>query len=293
MSKKTKTDSPKKEPPKAPKGMRDIIGSKFFEYQGFFEKAAEIAIYYGFTPIETPFLEQEDVFVRGMGEMTDVVEKELYSLKTKGGDRLALRPEFTAGIMRAYVENGMQSLPQPVMLYSFGSIFRHDRPQKGRFRDPRQFDWEIIGSEKSINDAMVMHMAYMILKEVGVPNVNFEVNSVGDKECRVVFRRELTNYYKKHINELCRDCLRRLKDNPLRLLDCKTCAAFREGAPSPISFLCEECKHHFKEVLEYLEALKIPYTVNNWLVRGFDYYTRTAFEIFATPEEEPRVSPPA
>src|SRR3989344_4035409 len=286
MLNKVKTESQKKENPRAPKGMRDIIGEKFFEYQGFYEKAAEVAIYYGFTPIETPFLEQEEVFTRTAGEASDIVEKELYSLKTKGGDRLALRPEFTAGVMRAYMENGMQSLPQPVMLYSFGPVFRHDRPQRGRFRDPRQFNLEILGSDKSISDAMTIHVIYMILREVGVPNISFEVNSVGDKECRGIFRRELTNYYKKHLGELCRDCLRRLKDNPLRLLDCKTCTSLKEGAPSSISFLCEECKRHFKEVLEYLEALGIPYTVNNWLVRGFDYYTRTAFEVFSLPNEE-------
>lgn len=286
-SPKTKEKKEGKDVFAAPKGMRDLIGEDFFKYQGFFEKAAEIALYYGFGPIETPMLEETDVFIRSVGESSDIVEKELYSLRTKGGDHLALRPEFTAAIMRAYLEHGMQSWPQPVQLYTFGPLFRHDRPQKGRYRDHRQFDIEIIGSEKSMTDAMVIHIIHMILEEVGVPNINFEINSLGDKECRGNFRRELVNYYKKHLAEVCSDCTRRFKENPLRLLDCKNekCQPIKEGAPDPVSSLCDECRKHFKEVLEYVEALGVPYSMNRHLVRGLDYYTRTTFEIFSIPEE--------
>src|SRR3989344_8684286 len=140
----------------------------------------------------------------------------------------------------------MQSLPQPVSLYTFGTFYRHDKPQRGRYRELRQFDFEILGTEKSIADAMVIHITLTILKEVGLENISLEINSIGDKDCRPAFRRELAAYYRKHISELCKDCHRRLKDNPLRLLDCKVCVALQADAPTSIAFLCEACKRHFK-----------------------------------------------
>ncbi|HEY4504380.1 MAG TPA: histidine--tRNA ligase [Candidatus Paceibacterota bacterium] len=268
-------------PYQSPKGMRDLIGEEYYAFQGFAEKAAEVAIYYGFTPIETPILEQEEVFVRGLGETTDTVAKELYTLRTKGGDHLALRPEYTAGIMRAYIEHGMQSLPQPVMLYASGALYRHDKPQKGRYREYRTFDFEIIGSEKSINDAIIVKMTMDIIKDVGIENIVLKINSIGDKDCRQNYRRELSNYYRKHLGKVCAACIERFKVNPLRLLDCKeiTCREIKAGAPNSISFLCEPCRRHLKETLEYLEAMGIEYLIDNTLVRGLDYYTRTVFEI--------------
>ena len=257
------------------------MGEEYYAFQGFAEKAAEVAIYYGFTPIETPILEQEEVFVRGLGETTDTVAKELYTLRTKGGDHLALRPEYTAGIMRAYIEHGMQSLPQPVMLYASGALYRHDKPQKGRYREYRTFDFEIIGSEKSINDAIIVKMTMDIIKDVGIENIVLKINSIGDKDCRQNYRRELSNYYRKHLGKVCAACIERFKVNPLRLLDCKeiTCREIKAGAPNSISFLCEPCRRHLKETLEYLEAMGIEYLIDNTLVRGLDYYTRTVFEI--------------
>jgi len=268
-------------PYQSPRGMRDIMGDELYAYQGFFEKASEVAIYYGFTPIETPVLEQEEVFIRGVGQGTDVVDKELYTLRTKSGDRLALRPEYTAGIMRAYLEHGMQSLPQPVMLYSYGKLYRHDKPQRGRYREFHTFDIEILGSEKSINDAVVIKVFMAIMEEVGLQNLELRINSIGDKDCRPNYRKELINYYKKHLGKVCHDCLERFKTNPLRLLDCKepVCQEIKKEAPNSISYLCESCKLHFKELLECLEALKIPYVMDHTLVRGLDYYTRTVFEV--------------
>jgi histidyl-tRNA synthetase len=265
----------------APKGMRDIIGADYYAYQGFFEKAAEIALYYGFTPIETPILEHEQLFASGVGQGTDIVEKEMYTLKTKGGDHLALRSEGTAPVMRAYFENGFQSQPQPVSLYYSGPFFRHDKPQRGRFREFYQFGLEMIGTPKSIADAMIIRVVTLILEEAGVKNVRVQINSIGDKECRPIFKRELVNYYKKHARNLCEDCRERLKNNPLRLLDCKNpkCNELKAAAPTSISYLCGNCKAHFKEVLEYLEMMGIDYEINNNLVRGLDYYTRTVFEI--------------
>lgn len=272
----------KSEDLQSPKGMRDLIDESVFLYQGFYEKAAELAIYYGFKPIDTPIMEKEDLFARGVGEGTDIVSKEMYSLKTKGGDRLVLRPEGTAGVMRAYVEHGMFSLPQPLMFYYSGPFFRHENPQRGRYRQLHQFGLEILGTKKSIADATIINLTKIILEEAGFTNLNFKINSIGDSECRGPFRRDLVNYYKKNLKSLCTDCKERLKTNPLRLLDCKNpaCVELKKEAPESIGYLCGPCKAHFKEVLEYLDALGITYEVDNNLVRGLDYYTRTVFEVF-------------
>ena len=281
-TKKAAKKTKKKEPAGAPKGMRDIIGDDYYRYQGFFEKASEIAIYYGFKPIETPILEKAEVFTSGVGEGTDIIDKEMYLLKTKGGDHLAMRPEGTAAVMRAYIEHGMQSLPQPVMLYTYGPYFRHENPQRGRLRELRQFGLEIIGTPKSVADAMIIRIITIILCEAGIKEPVVEINSIGDKECRGGYIRSLTAYYKKNLGNVCGDCRQRIKTNPLRVLDCKNekCQEVKEGAPDIISALCAPCRTHFKEVLEYLEALNVPYQINNHLVRGLDYYTRTVFEIF-------------
>ncbi|OHA58528.1 MAG: histidine--tRNA ligase [Candidatus Vogelbacteria bacterium RIFOXYD1_FULL_44_32] len=265
----------------SPKGMRDLIGNDLLYYQGFFEKAAEIAMYYGFTPIETPILEKESLFARGVGNGTDIVDKEMYTLKTRGGDRLALRPEFTAAVMRAYFEHGMQSRPQPVMLYSHGPLFRHDNPQRGRYRQLYQFNLEILGSKKSIVDATVIKIISLILTEVGIKNQTVIINSIGDKESQTAYKRELLAYYKKHAKTICPECRERLKINPLRVLDCKNpkCAPIKAEAPETIASLSPDSKTHFKEVLEYLSSMNINYTISSTLVRGLDYYSHTVFEI--------------
>ncbi len=273
---------PKKEILQSPKGMNDILPDRYYQFQGFFEKAQEIAVYYGFRPIETPILEQEEVFSRGVGQETDMVEKEMYTLKTKGGDHLVMRPEGTAGVMRAYLEHGMQSLPQPIMLYYYGPYFRHDKPQRGRFREFRQFGLEILGAPKSIADAIIIRTITDILNEAGFDNISVDINSIGDSECRGGYIRSLISYYKKNIDKVCSDCRKRIVTNPLRVLDCKNkeCAPIKAQAPEVVGSLCTECKKHFKEVLEYLEAMGIPYKINNFLVRGLDYYSKTVFEIF-------------
>jgi len=277
----------------SPKGMRDLIGEDLFLYQGFFEKAAELALYYGFKPIETPIMEKEELFSRGVGEGTDIVNKEMYSLKTKGGDHLVLRPEGTAGVMRSYVEHGMFALPQPLMFYYHGPFFRHENVQRGRYRQLYQFGLEILGTKKSIADATVINLTKVILEEAGLKNVSFKINSLGDSECRGAFRRDLINYYKKNVKNICADCRERLKTNPLRLLDCKNpaCQEVKKDAPETIGYLCAPCKAHFKEVLEYLDALGIDYEVDNTLVRGLDYYTRTVFEVFAKSQNDETSAP--
>lgn len=265
----------------AVKGMRDIMGDDYYKFQGFFEKAQEVAEYYGFKPIETPILEHEDVFTTAIGEGTDVVDKEMYAFKTRGGDRVAMRPEMTAGTMRAYIEHGMGNLPQPVLMYHTGPIFRHDNPQKGRYRQFYGFDLDAYGSEKSIVDALIIRTAYTILEEAGAKDLMVDINSIGDKECRGKYIKELTSYYKKHSKDLPTIDRDRLANNPLRILDSKEpkTIALNEEAPDAVSYLCPACKKHFKEVLEYLEEMEIPYTINKNLVRGLSYYTRTVFEI--------------
>jgi histidyl-tRNA synthetase len=265
----------------SPKGMRDIMDREYYMYQGFFEKASEVALYYGFRPIETPILEREPVFTSSLGIGTDIRDKEMYTLKTKGGDHLIMRPEGSAPVMRAYIENGMQALPQPVMLYYYGPYFRHENPQKGRLRELRQFGVEVLGTPKSIADALVIRTLALILEEAGFKNLSVEINSIGDKDCRTGYILTLVTYYKNHIEELCPNCKERIKANPLRLLDCKDarCQKLKSNAPTPIDSLCNECRHHFKEVIEYLEAMNIAYHINNHLVRGLDYYTHTVFEI--------------
>jgi len=265
----------------SPKGMRDLMSEEYYSFQGFFEKAQEVAVYYGFKPIETPMLEHQEIFTSSIGRGTDIIDKEMYTLKTKGGDHLALRPEHTAPLMRAYIEHGMQSMPQPVMFYQSGPVFRHDKPQRGRYRQFWQFDLDCLGNDKSIMDALVIKTGMSILEEAGADNLTIDINSIGDKECRNVYLKELTNYYKKHQSSLPSVDRERLKTNPLRILDSKEekTKEINEGAPDSVSYLCSSCKKHFKEVLEYLEEMNIPYNINKNLVRGLSYYTRTVFEI--------------
>ena len=273
---------------RSPKGMHDIRGEEYYNYQGMFEKAQEVAVYYGFKPIETPILEYASIFTTSIGEGTDMVDKEMYTLKSKGGEHLALRPEGTAGVMRSYIEHGYQSEPQPLLFYYYGPYFRHENPQRGRLREFRQFGLEIIGTEKSIADAIVIRTMVTILHEFGFKDLVVEINSIGDKETRNAYIHDLTNYYKKHVNSLCKNCEERLKNNPLRLLDCKelSCAPFKERAPSTLNSLNSSAKEHFKQVLEYLEEMEVPYRINNTLVRGISYYTRTVFEIIYSETNE-------
>ena len=277
MPKKTK-----KEIVRSPKGMHDMLVGDIRYLERITDTAKEISEFYGFLPIQTPHLEHAELFSRPFGETSEVVEKQMYTFRTKGGDLLALRPEATAQIMRAYSENGMNSWPHPVKLFYYGSFFRHENPQKGRFREFRQFGLETLGETDPVIDAIIIKIFYLILHELGFENILVRINSIGDKECRPYYKRELTSHYKKKFNYLCKDCKRRLKENPLRLLDCKeeSCIELKAKAPQMIDHLCDGCKTHFKGVLEFLDEAEIPYMLDNYLVRGFDYYGRTVFEIF-------------
>jgi histidyl-tRNA synthetase len=266
------------------KGFRDILGTEYFRQKGALEKAEDVATYYGFSPLEIPMLEFTDIYERGVGGETDIVKKELFSMSTKGGDKISLRPEFTAGVMRAYIENGWQSMPQPIMVYNYGPVFRHDKPQKGRYREFKQFNLEMLGTEKAIADAMIIKTSVAILEDIGIDNVVVEINSIGDKESRKKFVKDLTNYYKKFVNKMSAEDRQRLKDAPLRLLDSKDefMKQINQDAPKPMNCLTPESKKHFKEVLEYLEGTGVNYNINHQLVRGLDYYTHTVFEFERT-----------
>ena len=272
----------------SPKGMRDILPDEERYYAEVIRVAREIAEWYGFQMIVTPHLEKTDLFEASLGEGSDIIEKQMYSFRTKGGDALTLRPEGTAPTMRAYLEHGMHTHPQPVKLFYSGAFFRHESPQAGRAREFYQVGLEMIGDSEPVNDAMVIRLVSLIIRELGVP-ITIALNSIGDWECRPAYRKDLVAYYRRHVNRLCADCRRRLKINPLRLLDCKeeACQAIREHAPKIIDRLCEPCRRHFSEVREFLDAVHIPYEIDPYLVRGLDYYTRTVFEVFPTlPEKQ-------
>ncbi|OGZ66046.1 MAG: histidine--tRNA ligase [Candidatus Staskawiczbacteria bacterium RIFCSPHIGHO2_02_FULL_33_16] len=262
-------------------GMRDILPQEQVYFKKVQKSVESITNYYDFKRIDTPILESAEVFSKGTGATTDIVQKEMYSFRTKGGDLVALRPEFTPGIARSYIENGMYNMPQPVKLWTLGPCFRYERPQAGRYRQLLQFDIEAIGDRSASIDGQIIQMSYDILKDLSFKNLNIEVNSIGDQECRSHFKKILTNYFKSRKSSLCSDCQRRLKENPLRILDCKEekCQRIRSGAPQIIDHLCEACHAHFKQVLEFLDELELPYVLNPYLVRGLDYYTKTVFEI--------------
>ncbi len=265
---------------RTPKGTFDIL----FEDQKYWKKiretVEELASGYGFLAIETPIFENIQLFMRGTGMTTDIVQKEMYTFRTKGGNRFALRPEFTPCIVRAYIEHGMKNLPQPVKLYSIGPLFRHENPQAGRFRQFHQFNLEIIGESSVINDALLIQLTSLIFKKLGINGFNLQINSIGCSKCRPDYRKLLIGYYKKQTRKLCPYCRERLKTNPFRLLDCKEekCRQLANNAPQMIDYLCDECHNHFKEVLEILDELDIPYILNPHLVRGLDYYTKTVFQ---------------
>lgn len=264
----------------APKGTFDILPEDQKYWEQVKGTVKQLASAYGFSPIDTPIFEDVRLFERGTGATTDIVQKEMYTFRTKGGDHLALRPEFTPGVIRAYIEHGMKSWPQPVKLYSIGPIFRHEKPQAGRFRQFHQFNLEIIGESSAINDVLLIQLVSLIFKKLGIKGFNLQINSIGCSICRPDYRKLLNNYYRRQARKLCRNCRERLKVNPLRLLDCKEekCRQLANNAPQVIDHLCEECHNHFKEVLETLDELDIPYILNPYLVRGLDYYTKTVFE---------------
>ncbi len=284
----------KKNRPQTLTGMHDILPEEQFYFRKILDVAEKIANFYNFQKIDTPIVEQADLFSKGTGLLTDIVEKQMYVFRTRGGDIVALRPEGTPAIARAYIEHGMFNLPQPVKLWYHGPFFRYEHPQGGRLRQFNQFGFEVLGEASPSADAQIIHIFWTILQELKLKDIVCEINSIGDNQCRPYYKKILTSYYKPRVQSLCIDCRRRLKENVLRILDCKEekCQRVNARAPQIVDHLCEECHNHFKEVLEFLDATNLPYKLNPILVRGLDYYTKTVFEIYEGQinDERPRQS---
>ena len=274
---------------RAPRGTRDLLPDERAVFDRLTRIASGLTQRYGYRPIETPLFEQAAVFERGIGEVTDVVEKELFRIapRTEESESWALRPEPTAGIVRAYVQHGMQTLPQPVKLTTIGPMFRYDRPQAGRYRQFWQFDVEAIGDPGPAIDAEIVELGHRFYGEAGVEGVEVLVNSIGDRVCRPAYIAELVAYYRSHEDRLPATERDRLERNALRLLDSKdpAMAEINAGAPRITDRLCEACAAHFDAVQAHLAALDVPFRVEPGLVRGLDYYTRTAFEYYVAGRE--------
>ena len=269
---------------RAPRGTRDLLPPETAEWTRLEHLAEGLSARYGYRRIETPLFESTAVFERGVGEVTDIVEKELFRLapRTEESEALALRPEPTAGIVRAFIQHGMQTWPQPVKLSQVGPMFRYDRPQAGRYRQFWQFDIEAIGDPGPAIDAEIIELGVRFYRDAGLADVEVLLNSIGDPACRPGYLAVLTDYYQGHRSSLPKTEQERLERNVLRLLDSKDPAmvAINAGAPKVTDHLCEPCAAHFATVREHLDALEVPYRPEPALVRGLDYYTRTAFEFY-------------
>ena len=267
---------------KSIRGFHDILPESIKRWHLVEDAAKHIFELYGFSEIRIPVLEFTDVFARSLGTTTDIVEKEMYTFTDRDGSSLTLRPEGTAGIVRAYIENSMHAKSSIAKLYYTGMMFRHERPQKGRFRGFYQIGAELIGPEEPSSDAELVAMLWRFFEKIELtPLIVLEISSLGDQNCRPQYKEKLVDYFMPQIDELCEDCQRRLEVNPLRILDCKQkrCKEIAADAPSMLDNLCEECETHFNTVKDNLLSVGIPFTINPKIVRGLDYYTRTVFEI--------------
>ncbi len=265
----------------APRGTADLLPVEQ-KYRRYIEsKAVALAQSYGYGRIDSPVFEDAGLFVRSVGEGTDIVEKEMYTFEDRGGDLVTLRPEGTAPVCRAYLEHGMHNLPQPVRMYYFCPVFRYERPQAGRFRQHHQFGVEVLGDPNPAVDAEVIELAWRLMHSLGLTDIRLFINSIGDGESRPAYVQELKSYYSQRYESLCGDCRNRLDRNPLRLLDCKveTCRSIGEDAPRSVDHLNADSLDHWEKLKSYLTAMDIPYQIDHRLVRGLDYYSRTVFEI--------------
>lgn len=264
-------------------GTRDVLPEEQPYWRLIEKKIDEITSLFGYHRVDPPIFEETSLFVRGVGETTDIVEKEMYTFLDKGENSITLRPEFTAGVIRLYLQNGMHMLPKPVKVFSVGPIFRYERPQAGRFRQHTQFNVEAFGEKDPAIDLEVMSVAWQLYAELGFKGLRFQLNSTGCPACRPAYVQKLKQYYQTQFDKICIDCKRRLDKNALRLLDCKvaTCQPVIAMAPVISEHLCEQCAQHFSDLRSGLVSLDRPFTINHKLVRGLDYYTKTVFEVWA------------
>ncbi|MCL2572090.1 MAG: histidine--tRNA ligase [Defluviitaleaceae bacterium] len=267
----------------APKGTHDIYGEDMRLWRYVEDEIRNITDAYGYTEIRTPAFEHTELFLRGVGDTTDIVQKEMYTFEDKGGRSLSLRPEQTAGVARTYVERGLHNQPQPTKLFYIGPNFRYEKPQHGRYRQHHQFGVEVFGAYSPATEAEVLSLGYTLINKLNVENVLLHVNSIGCTDCRPVYHQRLKEYIGDRLEKFCSTCRERFNKNPLRILDCKVdnCQALLTDAPMVLDALDEECRTHFEELQLLLTNMNIPFIVDPKVVRGLDYYTRTVFEFIA------------
>lgn len=266
------------------KGVKDILPGEIVRVQQLENTARRLFERFGYSEIRIPTFEATELFARGIGATTDIVEKEMYTFKDRDGKKLTLRPEGTASVVRAYIEHQMYLQKPVTKLYYLGPMFRHERPQAGRFRQFYQIGVEALGTSSAAMDVEILAVLTWLLQEADVTEIQLELNSLGDSVCRPAYRKALKSFLKERLNKLCEECQRRFETNPLRILDCKKegCRAATATAPSSLEHLCPDCRAHFEHIKSGLNQLKIPFVINQRLVRGLDYYTRTAFEVTTT-----------
>ena len=267
-----------------PKGTKDVLPSEAYKWHFVENTARRIAALYGLREIRTPTFEHTELFLRGVGDTTDIVNKEMYTFLDKGERSITLKPEGTAGVVRAFIENGLAGGVLPLKMYYLTPVFRYERPQAGRLREHHQFGVEIFGGKGPETDAEVILLARDYIRALGVEGVELNLNSIGCKHCRPKFNEALREYLRPHLSEMCPTCNARFEKNPLRILDCKeeACAKINEGAPKSVDFLCDECREHFEALKSILDGCGVPYKLNPKLVRGLDYYSKTVFEFVST-----------
>ena len=263
-----------------PKGTKDLLPEESYKWQDAEAKVKKVLESYNFKEIRVPVFEHTELFQRGVGETTDVVQKEMYTFDDKGGRSITLRPEGTAGVVRAYLENGMGSMPSPVKLWYNMGMYRYENVQKGRLREFHQIGAELIGSGSYLADVDVILMANNIFNALNIPGIKLTLNSIGCPKCRAEYQKVLKEFIGENLKDYCDTCKTRFEKNPLRILDCKEkrCKEFNQGAPMMIDYLCDECKEHFENVKLMLDSLNVKYEIDSTIVRGLDYYTKTVFE---------------
>ena len=267
-----------------PKGTKDVLPQESYKWHYIENKVRKVALDFNIKEIRTPTFEHTELFLRGVGDTTDIVNKEMYTFNDKGDRSMTLKPEGTAGVARAFIENGLYSNTQPTKMYYITPVFRYERPQAGRLREHHQFGIEYYGSESYMADVEVMMVAKTIFNRLGIDKLELNINSIGCPTCRKKYNEALKDYLKANFDELCDTCKERYEKNPLRILDCKEekCKQITANAPVILDYLCDDCKLHHENVLKELDKLNINYKVNPHIVRGLDYYTRTVFEFVST-----------
>lgn len=263
-----------------PKGTKDILPDEVFKWQYIEEKVKKIFENTGMKEIRVPVFEHTELFSRGVGETTDVVQKEMYTFEDKGGRSITLRPEGTAGVVRSYIENGMASMPTPIKLWYEMAMYRYENVQKGRLREFRQIGTEILGTSSYLADVEAIMLGVRIFEELNIPNVKLNLNSIGCPECRKKYQDALREFIRPNLDKYCDTCKTRYEKNPMRILDCKEkrCKEMNQGAPVILDYLCDDCREHFENVKTMLTKLGVDYEIDAGIVRGLDYYTRTVFE---------------